>query len=74
MNEKPKMHEVPQSGWVEVWTQCREVLEDGTVCPDCKGSGKKAVPVSVFAHETGSRGSHFWLSLTFGEHGLLDGW
>ena len=47
MSEKPKMHEVPQSGWLYVWTQCRGVLEDGTVCPDCNGKGEKAVPVSI---------------------------
>ena len=47
MNEKPKMHGVPQSGWLEVSMQCREVLEDGTTCPDCEGKGKKAVPVSI---------------------------
>ena len=47
MKESTKWHEVPQNGWLKVWTRCRETLEDCTVCPDCNGKGEKTVNVSI---------------------------
>ena len=47
------MHDIPINGWIDVWTKCAQCSGTGKLadadCPDCKGLGKKAVPLTISA-------------------------